>query len=177
MRLREAVLADARITAALRFEAHEHAGLGAAAEVVRLMAVTDAFAAQVLYRAGARLRELGVPLLPHVARRLAIVLGGVAIGDPVVLHPGVYLIHGQVVIDGLTEVHGGTQIGPFVTLGVRGADLRGPTIGPGVFIGAGAKVLGGVTVGAGARIGANAVVLDDVPEGATVVGAPARPVR
>jgi serine O-acetyltransferase len=63
-----------------------------------------------------------------------------------------------------------------VTIGVRGADLRGPTIGPGVFVGTGAKVIGGVHIGAGAKIGANAVVLDDVGAGVTVVGAPARPV-
>jgi serine O-acetyltransferase len=46
-----------------------------------------------------------------------------------------------------------------------------------VSVGTGAKVLGNVTVGAGARIGANAVVIEDVPEGATVVGSPARPVK
>ena len=104
-------------------------------------------------------------------------LGQVSIGDPVVVHPGVYLIHGQVVIDGLCEIGTGTQIGPFVTIGVRGGDLQGPTIGRDVFIGAGAKVLGAVTVGDGAQIGANAVVLEDVPAGVTVAGIPARPVR
>jgi serine O-acetyltransferase len=176
-RLREAVLADARLTAALRFEPHELSGLRAVLAILRLMAVSDAFAAQVLYRVKARLQDLGVPVLPRVAHRLAIVLGSVSIGDPVVVHPGVYVVHGQIVVDGLTEIHGGTQISPFVTIGVRGPDLQGPTIGPNVFIGTGAKVLGGISVGEGARIGANAVVLDDVAPGATVVGIPAAPVR
>lgn len=174
MSLREAIVADARVTSALRFERHERSGAGTVAQVLRLMLVTDAFAALVLYRLRVRLR--GVPLLPHLLHRLSIALGQVSIGDPVVVHPGVYLIHGQVVIDGLTEIGSGTQIGPFVTIGVRGADLRGPAIGAGVFVGTGAKVLGDVTVGDGARIGANAVVLDDVAPGATVVGAPAREV-
>ena len=49
-------------------------------------------------------------------------------------------------------------------------------IGDGVIIGSGAQVLGPITVGARARIGANAVVTKDVPEGATMVGIPARPV-
>lgn len=44
-------------------------------------------------------------------------------------------------------------------------------------IGAGAIVLGPVTVGDDAVIGAGAVVVDDVPDGAVVVGNPARVVR
>ena len=38
----------------------------------------------------------------------------------------------------------------------------------------GAAILGPIEVGRGARIGANAVVNKDVPEGATMVGIPAR---
>lgn len=177
-RLREAVLADARLTAAQRFERHEfRSRADAVVQVLRLMAVSDAFLAQVLYRVKARAQARRIPVLPRLAHRLAMGLAQVSIGDPVVMHPGVYIVHGQVVVDGLVEIHGGTSIGPFVTIGVRGPDLRGPTIGPNVSIGTGARLLGGIHVGAGARIGANAVVLDDVPENATVVGIPARPVR
>lgn len=61
-----------------------------------------------------------------------------------------------------------------VTIGIRGAGTAGPTIGDRAFIGAGARVIGPIHVGAEARVGANAVVLDDVPDGATVVGVPAR---
>ena len=43
-------------------------------------------------------------------------------------------------------------------------------------VGAGAKILGPITVGANARIGSNAVVVKEVPEGATMVGIPARQV-
>jgi serine O-acetyltransferase len=53
---------------------------------------------------------------------------------------------------------------------------RHPTIGNDVIIGAGAKVLGPFRVGDGARIGAAAVVLKEVPDGATMVGNPARQV-
>ncbi len=66
-----------------------------------------------------------------------------------------------------------------VTLGgtslTRGAK-RHPTIGNGVIVSSGAQVLGPFRVGDGARIGAQAVVLSEVPDGATMVGIPARPV-
>jgi len=175
-RLRKAIVADARVTARFRGERDEfRSGLDAAAQALRLALVTDAFLAQALYRVKARLQALGVPVLPRVAHRLAIVTGQVAIGDPVVMQPGVYLVHGQVVIDGLTEVHSGVTIAPFVTVGLRAGDVRGPTLEAGASIGTGARVIGPVTVGAGATVGANAVVVDDVEAGATVTGAPARP--
>jgi acetyltransferase-like isoleucine patch superfamily enzyme len=50
----------------------------------------------------------------------------------------------------------------------------GITVGAGAWIGAGATVLDGVAIGDRAIVGAGAVVRDDVPEGATVVGIPAR---
>jgi serine O-acetyltransferase len=175
--LREALIADAQVTAAHRFERHEfRSGIDAALQILRLMLVTDAFLAQALYRVKARLQAIGVPLLPRLCHHLAIASGQVSIGDPVLVHPGVYLIHGQVVIDGFTEVHSGAVIGPFVTLGLRAGDLKGPWIGPGVTLGTGVKVLGRVEIGAGARVGANAVVVEDVGESVTVVGVPARPV-
>ena len=96
-------------------------------------------------------------------------------GDPVLMAPGVYIVHGQTVIDGLTEIGPGCVIAPFTTIGLRSGHWVGPTLEADVEVGTGAKVLGEVRVGAGARIGANAVVVDDVPPGATVVGAPARP--
>lgn len=173
----EALAADARVTALYRGERHEFRGrLDLALQILRLAWVSDAFLAQALYRAKARLQALGVPILPRLAHRLAMAIAQVSIGDPVVVHPGVYIVHGQVVADGLVEIHPGAMIFPWVTIGLRAGDVRGATIERDVSIGTGAKVIGGVRIGAGARVGANAVVVDDVPPGVTVVGAPARPV-
>jgi serine O-acetyltransferase len=175
--LRAAVLADARVTAAYRGERAEfRSPLDAALQLARLAWVSDAFAAQALYRAKAALQACGVPVLPQLAHRLAMVLAQVSIGDPVVVGPGLYLVHGQVVIDGIVEIAEDVVISPWVTIGLRAGDPRGATIERGASLGTGAKVIGPVRIGAGAVVGANAVVVDDVAAGSTVVGAPARPV-
>jgi serine O-acetyltransferase len=174
--VREALLEDARVTAMHRGERHEfRSRLDAIVQILRLAWASDAFLAQALYRAKARLQALGVPVLPRLAHRLAMALAQVSIGDPVVMHPGVYIVHGQVVADGMVEIHAGVVIAPFVTIGLRADHVQGPTIEAGASIGTGAKLIGPVRIGAGASIGANAVVVDDVPAGATVVGVPARP--
>jgi len=114
-----------------------------------------------------------VPVLPRLAHKLAMAVAQVSIGDPVVMAPGVYIVHGQVVIDGPVEVGAGTVISPWTTIGLRGS-FDAPVVESYVSIGTGAKILGPVRLGSGAKIGANAVVLEDVPAGATAVGVPAR---
>ncbi len=101
------------------------------------------------------------------------------------IHPGAvigrnfFIDHGFVVIGETAIIGDDVTIYQCVTLG--GTDpangipgKRHPTILDGVIIGSGAQVLGPITVGQRARIGANAVVTREVPEGATMVGIPAR---
>jgi serine O-acetyltransferase len=173
--LREALVADARIALVHRGEAYvPQSGVDTAVQILRLLWTSDAFLAQAIYRVKAALQRRGVPVLPRICHRLAIMIAGVTIGDPVVIRPGVHIFHGQVVIDGVTEIRPGVVIGPFVSIGLVSGDIGGPTIEEDVMVGTSASVLGNLTVGAGATIGANAAVFSDVPPGATVVGVPAR---
>lgn len=174
----EAVVADAQITARYRGErAKFKSPLDTVLQVLRLMLVSDAFAGVVAFRMKTSLLAMGVPLLPHLCQRMAIMMGHVSIGDCVVMHPGVYIPNGQVVIDGLVEIHRGTIISPWTTFGLIGASIIGPSIGPRARIGTGVKVLGEVRIGADARVSANSVVLSDVPDGATAAGNPAKTVH
>jgi serine O-acetyltransferase len=102
------------------------------------------------------------------------------------IHPGaqigrhLFIDHGFGVVIGETaEIGDNVSIYQDVTLG--GTDpangvggKRHPTLCDDVIVGSGAQILGPVTVHARARVGANAVVTKDVPEGAVMVGIPAR---
>ncbi|MSO79354.1 MAG: hypothetical protein EXQ79_07070, partial [Acidimicrobiia bacterium] len=115
--LRAAIGSDLRLSAANRDERAEyHSRWDELAGAIRLAWISDAFFAQTLYRLKAWLQQRGVPVLPRLAHRLAMSIAQVCIGDPVVMHPGVYIAHGQVVIDGFVEVHSGVVISPFVTI-------------------------------------------------------------
>jgi len=85
----------------------------------------------------------------------------VQIGAHVLVNVGANLSHDVVV-------------GDFVTIGPRCAVAGGTSIGPESFLGIGATVLGCLRIGTGAYIAAGAVVVDDVPDGALVMGVPAR---
>jgi serine O-acetyltransferase len=99
------------------------------------------------------------------------------------IHPGatighhVFIDHGMGIVIGETAVIGdGCLLYKGVNLG--GTSLsrtkRHPTLGKNVIVGANACILGAIEIGDGARIGSGSVVVRPVPEGATVVGVPAR---
>jgi serine O-acetyltransferase len=174
----EAVLADARIAAAHRGDRHEHRSpFDAWIQALRLAIVSDAFLAQICYRAKAACQARRLPVIPRLFHRLAMITGQICIGDPVVVQSGVYIPHGQVVVDGVVEIGTGVVLFPFVTVGLQAGEVKGPTVGARAVIGSGAKIIGPVRVGEKARVGANAVVLSDVPDHTTVVGIPARPTQ
>ena len=110
-------------------------------------------------------------MLPAPVHRVAIMTGQVCIGDPVVIAPGLYLPHGQVVIDGLTASRSQVVIRPFVTIGLRDGYLGGPTIGKGVSIGTGPRSWP-VRIGVPCAHRGQRSSCPDVPVGTTAVGAP-----
>lgn len=102
----------------------------------------------------------------------------VIIGDRVTIKSGVQLWDG-------IRIEDDVFIGPNVTF----TNDRFPrskhhpstflttTVKTGASIGGGATLLPGITIGSGAMVGAGAVVINSVPDGAVVVGNPARIVR
>lgn len=175
---KEAVRHD--VVATLRYRSEPY-GIGSSLDlvgkVIRLSLTTDAFFAQLMYRVKTALQSRSIPVLPRVAHRLAMISAQVCIGDPVVIQPGLYLPHGQVVVDGITVVGRDVVIAPWTTIGLTAGNFVGPTVGDHVNIGTGARLIGPIRVGAHAQVGANAVVIADVPDGCTAVGVPARTIE
>ena len=135
------------------------------------------FHAVVLHRVASGLWRHGWRVSGRFVSHIARVATGIEI------HPGAkigrrfFVDHGMGTVLGETsEVGDDVTLYQGVTLGGTSLDggKRHPTLRDGVIVGAGAKILGPLTVHANARVGSNAVVLKDVPEGATVVGIPAR---
>ena len=91
-------------------------------------------------------------------------------------------IHSQAFVPEFTVLEAGCWIGPSAVLTnalhplcpKAKECLRGPVVKRGAKIGANVTLLPGVTIGENALVGAGAVVVSDVPDGAVVVGNPAR---
>jgi len=91
----------------------------------------------------------------------SVVNTGSLLGEFVIVNTGATVDHDCVLAEGV-------HICP-------GAHLAGAVIcGIAAFVGTGAVVIPNRRIGASAVVGAGAVVIDDVPEGATVIGCPAR---
>jgi serine O-acetyltransferase len=158
------------------FDTREASGWYVAYRALRLMWVSDGFFAQVCYRARMSMKTRRIPILPRILHKVSMITAQMSIDELVLMHPGVFIAHGQVVIGGVTEIKSGCFIAPWVSIGLQAGNVFGPTIGHGVFIGSGAKLLGQFTVGDDAIIAAQAMVIGDVPARTTVAGIPAKSV-
>jgi serine O-acetyltransferase len=140
------------------------------------MLVNDGSAAQILYRSMRFCQTHHLKPIAAFLYRLNAFITHATIGRNADLAPGFVILHSLGVVIN-TNVRAGRNLVLYhnVTLGAE--RHQSPILGDNVYIGAGAKVIGGVRIGSNVRIGANAVVTKDVPDGATVVGIPARIVR
>ena len=136
--------------------------------------------ALAFHRIGNRLWRRGwfgsARFVSHISRFLT----GIEIHPAARLGPGLFIDHGMGVVIGETaEIGDECTLYHGVTLGgvSWNKGKRHPTLGKGVVVGAGAKILGPFIVGDKAKVGSNSVVVKAVPEGATVVGIPARVVE
>ena len=134
---------------------------------------TDGSFAMILYRWMQWSRRRRLVPLAMLFNKLNVVLNQCIIGRGADFGPEFVLVHCQGVVIN-TDVKGGRHvvIEHQVTIGAEKG--QAPVLGDNVFVGAGAKIIGDVRVGNNSKVGANAVVVDDVPDGATVVGIPAR---
>src|SRR5205085_2966577 len=155
----------------------------AARSRVEVVLCYPGFQALLYYRAAHWFWEHGWRLAGRFVSHLGRVATGIEIHPAARIGRRLFIDHGMGVVIGETaEIGDDCTLYDGVTLGgtrpskEQQSQKRHPTIGDHVIIGAGAKVLGPFTVGDEARIGAAAVVLKEVPDGATMVGNPARQV-
>lgn len=107
--------------------------------------------------------------------RIVETLTGITMDKTVEVGPGLRIHHfGGIIIHSDVKIGKNFTLRQGVTIGNRYNDGAVPVIGDNVEFGACSQALGGIHIGDGAKIGAMSLVLCDVPDGATVVGVPAR---
>ena len=101
----------------------------------------------------------GVCILSH-----AIITADANIGEGTLINKSVIISHGS-------------KVGQYCEISPGAKILGRTTIGDQTEIGANAVILPNVIVGTGCKVGAGAVVAKNIPNGLTVVGIPAKPVK
>lgn len=171
--LRRTIRAD--LAAQARFKVHTASGVGSTVDVLALPGTW----ATLLFRLAAFCHQSGWRPLSRILYFANVVLTGADLAPGATVAPGLAIAHpvgmgwGQnftcgrdVVMTGMARF-GSSAAG-------EGQRLGEPTVGDEVILLDGAKVIGPVRIGDRAVVAANALVLHDVPDGALVVGQPAR---
>jgi len=136
----------------------------------------DGSMAQILYRMMRFCQTHRLKILAAIINRINSSTTHAIIGRNADIGPGFVILHSQGVIIN-TNVRAGRNLMVYHEVTLGSEKNRSPVLGDNILIGAGAKIIGGVRIGSDVKIGANAVVTSDVPDGATVVGIPARIVK
>ena len=145
-------------------------------DILRLLWTHVGLRATSWYRLSHAAHRRHIPLLPGMIARMNVRRYGLDIVSSVPIGPGLYIPHPVGTVVMAVSLGSRCHLISAVTIGMRTVQAF-PRIGDNVTISAGARVLGDIYVGDGATIGANAVVITNAPDGATMVGAPARPTR
>jgi sugar O-acyltransferase (sialic acid O-acetyltransferase NeuD family) len=120
-----------------------------------------------------------VPVMIHgraTVAPTATLMDGTVVMAGAVVNPDARVGVGAILNTGSVVEHD-CELGRFVHLSPNSALGGAAHVGDFSHVGLGGVVLPGIRVGAGVRVGAGAAVIRDVPDGLTVVGVPARPVR
>lgn len=98
---------------------------------------------------------------------------GVFVGVRAVINPGAKIGAHTIINTGAIVEHD-VEIGDFTNVNPGAVIGGGAKIGSRTVLGLGCRIRDHVTVGSGVTVGMGAVVVKDVPDGATVMGCPAK---
>lgn len=83
----------------------------------------------------------------------------------------------HVILNTACSIDHDCSIGDFAHISPNASLAGNVSVGEGAHVGIGASIIQGIQIGKGAIVGAGSVVIQDVPEGATVVGCPAKIIK